>query len=161
MAKRHPSHRLVKIHYSYTVDEIARLFGIHRNTVRQWVKRGLPTSDDKRPMLILGRDLIAFLQARRAKNKRPCQPGEIYCVRCRVPRNPAGDMADYQPVTAAVGNLVGICPNCECMMNQRVSLGKLEQIRGKLDITMPQALPRLGESAFPTVNCDLEGTPQT
>jgi hypothetical protein len=161
MATRHPNYRLVKIHYSYTVDEIARLFGIHRNTVREWVKRGLPTSDDKRPMLILGRELIAFLQARRLKNKRPCRPGEIYCVRCRVPRNPAGDMVEYQPVTAMLGNLVGICPNCECMMNRRVNLAKLEQVRGKLDITMPQALPRLGESAFPTVNRDLEGAPQT
>jgi hypothetical protein len=25
------------------------LFGVHRNIVREWVKRGLPTSDDRRP----------------------------------------------------------------------------------------------------------------
>jgi len=41
---------------NYTVEEIAKLFGVHRNTVRQWVKQGLPTSDRKRPMLILGRE---------------------------------------------------------------------------------------------------------
>ena len=52
MGKRHPNHRHVKIHRSYTVEEIAGLFGIHKNTVRRWVKAGLPTSDDKRPMLI-------------------------------------------------------------------------------------------------------------
>ena len=51
MQKRHPNHRLVKIHRSYTVEEIAELFGIHKNTVRDWVKGGLATSDDKRPML--------------------------------------------------------------------------------------------------------------
>ena len=90
MRKRHPNHRLVKIHRSYTVEEIAKLFGIHKNTVRGWVKSGLATSDDKRPMLILGHDLAAFLQARRVKNKRPCKPGEIYCVRCRAPKFPAG-----------------------------------------------------------------------
>jgi hypothetical protein len=65
MGKRHPNHRHVKGHRSYTVEEIAGLFNIHKNTVREWVKAGLPTSDDRRPMLILGHELIAFLQARR------------------------------------------------------------------------------------------------
>ena len=147
MATRHPNHRLAKIHRNYTVEEIATLFTVHRNTVREWVKRGLPTSDQQRPMLILGRDLAAFLQAQRLKNKRTCQPGEIYCVRCRVPRNPAGDLAEYQPVTTTLGNLVGICPDCESMMYRRVNLAKLEQVRGKLDITMPQALRHIAESA--------------
>ena len=140
MGKRHPNPRLAKIHRNYTVEEVAALFGVHRNTVREWVKRGLPTNDDRRPMLILGRDLVAFLRARRAKNKRTCQPGEIYCVRCRAPKKPAGDMADYQPVTETLGNLIAICPDCEAIIYRRVSLAKLEQIRGQLDITMPQAL---------------------
>lgn len=140
MAARHPNYRLVKIYRSYVVEEAATLLGVHRNTVREWIKRGLPTSDQKRPLLILGRDLTAFLQARRVKNKRTYQSGEIYCVRCRVPRNPAGDMAEYQPVTAAMGDLVGICPSCECMMYRRVNLAKLELVRGKLGVTMPQGL---------------------
>lgn len=155
MSKRHPNPRLAKIHRNYTVEETAALFGVHRNTVREWVKRGLPTIDDRRPMLILGRDLVAFLRARRAKNKRTCQPGEIYCVRCRSPKAPAGDMADYEPVTATLGNLIAICSECEAMMYRRVSLVKLEQVRGKLDITMPQALPHIDESARPSVNSDL------
>jgi Helix-turn-helix domain len=154
MTKRHPNHRLAKIHRNYTVDEIAKRLGVHRNTVREWVKRGLPTSDGKRPMLILGRDLGGFLHARRLKNKRPCQPGEVYCVRCRAPKNPAGEMAEYQAVTAALGNLVGICPTCECMMYRRVNLAKLEQVRGELDITIPQAVARIGESFEPSVDSD-------
>ena len=147
MATRHPNHRLAKIHRNYTVEEIAGLFGVHRNTVREWIKRGLPTTDRRRPLLVLGRDLGAFLQARRLKNKRTCQPGEIYCVRCRVPRKPAGDMAEYQPVTAVLGSLVGICPTCEAMMYRRVNPAKLEPVRGKLDITMPQALRHIVERA--------------
>ena len=155
MRKRHPNPRLAKIHRNYTVDEIAHLFDVHRNTVREWVKRGLPTNDGRRPMLILGRDLVTFLSARRAKNKRTCQPGELYCVRCRAPRAPAGDMVDYVPVTATLGNLAAICSVCETMIYRRVSLAKLEQVRGKLDIAMPQALEHIGESAKPTVNSDL------
>ena len=154
MLTRHPNHRLAKIHRNYTVGEIAKLFGAHRNTVREWVKRGLPTIDHGRPMVILGRDLTAFLQARRVKNKQKCQPGEIYCVRCRLPRNPAGDMADYKPITSTLGDLVGICPNCDSMMHRRVNLNKLEEVRGKLEITMPEALPHIGNSTHSSVNCD-------
>jgi hypothetical protein len=155
MSKRHPNPRLAKIHRNYTVEEIAILFGVHRNTVREWVKRGLQTIDAQRPMLILGADLIAFLRARRAKNKRTCQPGEIYCFRCRAPKEAAGNMADYQPLTETQGNLIAICAVCETLMYRRVSLAKLEQVRGKLDITMPQAQPHIVESAEPSVNSDL------
>lgn len=155
MSKRHPNHRLVKIHRSYTVEEIAKLFSIHKNTVREWVKVGLPISDDRRPMLILGHDLAAFLQARRVKNKQTCQPGEIYCVRCRTPKAPAADMAEYQPITEKFGNLIAICPDCNSIMNRRVSMAKLGQVRGEMDITFPQALRHIGESNQPTVNSDL------
>jgi len=154
--KRHPNPRLAKIHRNYTVEEVAALFGVHRNSVREWVKRGLPVSDDKRPMLILGRALVEFLQARRVKNKRPCQPGEIYCMRCRVPRHPAGDMAEYLPLTGTAGNLVGICPSCETMMYRRVNFATLDQVGAKLDITLPKARPHIGESIQPCVNSDLE-----
>lgn len=134
MRKRRPNHRLVKIHRSYSVEDAARLFGTHKNTVRAWVKAGLLTCDEKRPMLILGRELAAFLKARREKSKRPCQPDEIYCVRCRAPKRPAGGMAEYQPQTATLGNLAGICPDCDGMIFRRASLAKLPQIQGKLDI---------------------------
>jgi hypothetical protein len=156
MGKRHPNHRLVKIHRNYKVEEIASLFGTHKNTVHRWVKTGLPTNDHKRPMLILGRDLIEFLQARRAKNKRPCRAGEIYCVRCRRPKVPAGEMVDYLPVTDKLGNLKAICPDCDSIMNRRVNLAKLGQVQGKMDITFPQALRRVSESNQPTVNSDLK-----
>jgi len=155
MRKRHPNHRLVKIHRSYTVEEIANLFGIHKNTVRGWVKAGLATTDDRRPILILGHDLAAFLQARRVKNKQTCKPGEIYCVGCRAPKFPAADMADYSPVTEKFGNLKAICPDCNSIMNRRVSLAKIGQVRGRMDISFPQALRHIVESSNPTVNSDL------
>ncbi|MFC1814398.1 helix-turn-helix domain-containing protein [Thermodesulfobacteriota bacterium] len=159
MGKRHPNHRLVKIHRNYTVEEIAKLFGIHKNTVRHWVKAGLATIDDKRPMLILGHVLVAFLQARRAKNKQTCKPGEIYCVRCRAPKFPAADMAEYSPVTEKFGNLIAICPDCDSIINRRVSLAKIEEVCGKMDITFPKELQHIVESTKPTVNSDLRGGP--
>ena len=161
MSKRHPNPRLAKIHRNYTVDEVASLFGIHRNTVREWIKRGLPTSDDQRPMLILGRELMAFLQAKRAKHKQTCQPGEIYCVRCRSPKAPAGEMAEYKPLTSTLGNLIGICPTCDSMMYRRVNFARLTPVSANLDVTLPQALLHIRKSPQPCVNSDLRQGAET
>jgi len=154
MKKRHPNHRLVKIHRAYIVEEIASLFGMHKNTVRHWIKDGLNTIDDKRPMLILGHVLVEFLKARRVKNKQPCKPGELYCVRCRAPKLPAGGMADYCPITEKFGNLVAICPDCNSLMNRHVSLARIGEFDGKVDIRFPEELPRLIESPHPSTNSD-------
>ena len=155
MGKRRPNHRRVKIHRNYTVGDAANLLGAHKNTVRRWIKAGLPICGEKHPILILGPDLASFIQARRGKNKQTCRPGEIYCVRCRHPKFPWGDMAEYRPSTEKLGNLIAICPDCECIINRRVSLAKLEQVRGKMAITFPQAPRHISESNKPTVNSDL------
>lgn len=156
MKKRHPNYRHVKIHRTYSVEDIADLFVIHKNTVRNWLKNGLVTIDSSRPMLVKGDVLSAYLKAKRTKNKQKCLPGEMYCVRCRAPKSPALGMADYKPVTGTMGNLIAICPTCGSIMNRRASLAKLEQVRGKMDITMPQALQRIVDSNQPSVNSDLK-----
>jgi hypothetical protein len=129
------------------VEEISLRFKTHKNTVRQWLKVGLPTIDEKRPILILGRDLKSFLQARRIKNKRPCEPGQIYCVRCRVPKCPAGDIAEYKPITASLGNLMGICPDCDAMLYRRVGRDKLAHIQGNLEVTISEAERQVSDSS--------------
>jgi len=155
MGKRYPNPRLVKIHRSYTVEEVARLLGKHKNTVRNWVKDGLTTIDDKRPMLILGHDLVAFIKKRRAKNKQSCKPGELYCVRCRAPKLPAGDMAEYSPITEKFGNLIAICPDCDSIMNRRVSLARIGEVCGNMDISFPKELRHIVKRTKPSINSDL------
>jgi hypothetical protein len=161
VGKRLPNPRLAKSHRTYTVEEAACLYGLHPNTVRHWIKQGLPIYGSTRPILVLGCDLREFLQAKRTKNKRPCQPGEIYCVRCRIPRSPAGGMADYEPSSDTAGALVGMCPVCEAMMYRRVNLAKLDQVRGELDITIPQAHSRIGDIPDSLVNSDFRAGART
>jgi hypothetical protein len=125
------------------VDEISRLFYVHKNTVRMWIKVGLPIVDDRRPTLVYGADLRAFLERRRNKSRQRCRPGEIYCVCCRSPKFPAGAMADYLKITSVSGNLRGICPDCEHFMHRRVALARLREVAAGLDVSFPQGRPRI------------------
>lgn len=150
MARRRHSKRRPKIHRSYRVDEVARLYGVHRNTVRGWVRQGLPTLDQCRPAMIRGSDLAAFHSKRRLKNKRPLAPGQIYCVRCRAPQTPEASCAEYRPLTAAGGDLVGDCPKCGAKMFRRVSLANLKVAQGDLSVvnrTKPEKSGRMAATA--------------
>jgi excisionase family DNA binding protein len=154
VSRRACNPRLPKIHRNYSVEEAAKLLDVHKNTIRDWIGRGLPTIDQRRPLLIHGRDLADFLAHRRRSNKRPCAPGQIYCVRCRCPQHPAGDMADYVPITPTGGNLVGICPTCDAFMYRRASLAKLDVVCGSLDVRQSEAEQHIVESHIPSVNRD-------
>ena len=71
------------------------LVKIHRNTAYRWNTGGLPAIDLKRPKQVLGCKPAPFLAARKTKSKRPCKPGQIYCMRCRTPRDPARVVGEY------------------------------------------------------------------
>jgi len=62
---------------------------------------------------------------------------------------------EYKPFTETLGNLVGLCPDCDGLIYRCVSLAKLDQARGSLDIAFPPALRHIGEGAMPAVNSDL------
>jgi hypothetical protein len=156
MKKRLYNPNLAKIHRSYTVEEVASLYGVFKGTVRNWIKAGLSVLDDRRPMLILGSDLAAFHRAKNAKNKQTCKPGEMYCVKCHAPKSPDGNMVDYEVITEKIGNLVAICPDCYTTMNRRVSLAKLDKVRGKNEITLPLPLRHIVESNLSSGNSDFK-----
>ncbi len=153
MAKLQNPNR-AKIHRNYTVDEAAILYSVHKNTVRLWIKDGLPLIDQKRPVLISGADLRQYLRNKRVSNKRRCQPYEIYCVRCRTPKRPAGNMADYEPLTADNGRLIGLCPDCGSIINRFVKFARLNENRGYLDITQTKQLKHISESDTLLVSSD-------
>ena len=161
MARRTPNYRLVKQNRTYSTEEVAVLFGSHRNTVRHWLKNGLRTIDDRRPQLVQGGDLAQFLKERRAKNKHPCAPGQIYCLRCRVPSTPAGDSVVYRALTADRGDLVGMCGVCGCGLFRRVSLAKLRASAGDLVVGFMDAEGHIGKHPCPSLDCDFEKDPTT
>jgi excisionase family DNA binding protein len=145
----------VKALRSYTIDEVARTLEVHRNTVRHWIKAGLPVIDDKRPILILGADLAEFLWRRRDARRQPCRAGQMFCLKCRKPQEPAGRMADFVASSATSGALIGICPACNRLMYRRVSAARLSEVAGALDVHLTRAQPRIEDTAIPNVNCHL------
>lgn len=163
MAKRtRPNHRLVKIHYSYSVEDVTALLGVHRNTVREWLRRGLPAIDKQRPLLILGSILAEFLKARRDAAKRPCAPGELYCVKCREPRLPAGGLVEFQPLREPLGNLTAICPVCHSLMYRRANRHNVPpQLLAEMKVQRPIAELHISGSDNPSLNCDFKETSQT
>jgi hypothetical protein len=106
--------------------------------------------------LILGSALKSFLQEKRQKNKQKCQPFEIYCVRCRAPQFPAGNMADYEALNSCSGRLIGICPVCDGIINKYINLTKLNEIQDKLSITKTRTLGHISESIKSLLNCDFK-----
>jgi hypothetical protein len=149
--------RRVKVHRNYTLEEAAKLFGAHKNTLRNWLKEGLPKVDDRRPILILGRQLASFVHARRQERRQRCAAFEFYCFKCRKPRRLVAGTAEYLPSRAAAGNLRGTCADCGTRMYRRVSLRRLAAWVGDLRVALPQAQQSIVEGADPSLNCHLEG----
>lgn len=138
---------LAKIHRNYTVEEVATLYGVHRNSVRTWIKAGLPVCDTRRPTLILGADLRDYIKSRRRARKRRCKDDELFCLRCRAPKRPAEGMVDYIPLTSTTGRLSGLCPECTGVMNRYSRLRDLDFIREKLDVHVPKLLRHIDKSS--------------
>jgi hypothetical protein len=140
VSNRRINPRRVKKHFAYTIEEAAEALGAHKNTVRSWIKEGLSVADNRRPTILSGSTIIAFLADRTKARKSPLRPGEFYCFRCRGPKVPAGGMADFVATGAGLGTMTGICPDCETIMHRRASLATLETAKGKVDVLiLPQS----------------------
>ena len=127
----------IKSFRCYTQKEAAALVGVSIRTIRNWTRDGLQVLDASHPPLFRGDDLRRHITAQRKDRKVKTSLCELYCVRCRKCRAPAGAMADC----AIQGNkamLTAICDVCEAIMCKPVSLSDLPEIRSKLDLTIKQ-----------------------
>jgi hypothetical protein len=59
---------------------MARLFNVHKNTIRSWLKQGLAAIDGQRPTVTRGEEIRRFLTDRRTRTKQTCGPGRIFCL---------------------------------------------------------------------------------
>ena len=149
-----PNYRAIKSRRPYLVEQAARTLSVHKNTVRRWIKQGLPTVGGRGPVLMQGADIIDFLVGQRVDAKRPCPAGHVYCLKCRAPRRPAGGMGEYVPLKATSGDLSALCGDCMTMMHRRTKEADLDRLWPDLEITRRAAQTHLRPSPSPSLNSD-------
>jgi hypothetical protein len=147
--------RLIKRAATYTLDEIASLYGVHINSVRQWIASGLSPIDEKRPILIHGSVLFKYLNQKQAKRKHRCSPLQFYCFSCREPRKPLDNLVIIEKQGEHIIRLRAICEICGTRMNKAGSQTKLAEYS---EIFSVQSLetPHIDMCLEPVDNCDLE-----
>lgn len=150
--KRTYNTRRIKRDYSYELAEIAELFDLHISSIRNWIKAGLPLIDNGRPQLVHGSDLIAFLNVRQKKRKRPCKPFEGYCLKCRAPRAFWKSAVDVIIKTPARLQITGLCAECNTAIFKAGSVKKIPEYAKTFDIQTVQGR-RIIERSHPTLMC--------
>jgi excisionase family DNA binding protein len=144
--------RRAKIHRSYTIAEAAVLFGVHRNTVRNWIRNGLETVRLGRQVLILGDVLRAHLAKRRSERRIKCPPGAMYCLKCRNPQRPPDGLVEAIQTATTTLNLRGLCPTCGSLMHRRANPAQLVEI-GFGCVLPTQPHRHLVDKPDPSPNC--------
>jgi hypothetical protein len=145
-----------KINRNYTFEELAGVYSVHKNTIAQWVKKGLPCLKDMRPFLIMGADVRDYLQAQRVGKKQKCKSNELFCMRCKKPTKPAENFVEYLPLSTTKGRLTGFCSRCECVVNKFVGVVSLTMYSTIFDLTKPKGLEHINDSDKPLLNSDFK-----
>jgi len=110
------------------------------------IRDGLPTLDGQKPILVLGSELKAWLQAKWAAKKQKCPPGELPCFKCQCPRIPKSGSAKIIPCKEKTVTIKALCSICNTRMNQTGSLAKLAELERLFRTLMPQMQHLTGSS---------------
>ena len=120
--KHHYSLKPIRRNYTYSVDEVAELYGIAPATVFRWIRNeGLKRIEGSRKYFVHGSELTKFLEKRNAKNKKPCKNGEMFCCKCRTPKTPEPDSLKHKKLVNKTVRAYGHCSVCNTKMNKVVS----------------------------------------
>lgn len=113
--------RLIKDDYSYTVEQIADLYGVGIATIRYWIrKEGLKRIPKARPHLVHSSDLRPFLDAKNKKHKHECQKHEVFCFRCQLPRTPKMQTGEAETLANTSVRFKARCSTCGGKMNRNI-----------------------------------------
>ena len=114
----------------YTLDEVGNLVGRSEKTIRTFIKEGLKTIDNKRPFLIRGYDLVAFLKQKNLKNRHSTNTDEMFCMKCREARTPKSKQICIQSHECASFLCASaLCPVCGTLMNKPYSIARFGELK--------------------------------
>lgn len=144
MAKRHDITKIKK-NLTYSTIEAAESLGVTPATVRNWVSDGLPIQKDRRPHLIYGEDLRAFLQSKQASRRYELKPDELTCFRCHTGRPPKDMKVCITPQAAKTSRLEGICNKCEGRCSRVISNARMPEFEAIFKITQANPFKPKGD----------------
>ena len=117
----------VKRHRSYTVKDLAELYGVGPNTVRQWIKKhGLPVIEGSYPVMMHWTDIREWITVRQAARKWKCEANEMSCLKCRRGRKIKAGTFRVTDGDKPTPMLQGDCETCGKPLNRSSSQAKLE-----------------------------------
>lgn len=157
--KRGQDLRNIRQSQCYTVQECSKALAVGLATVRFWIRQGLPTLPDGKPILIPGDTLKSWLKSRRAARKQKCQPNELYCCRCRCPRKAKIGSVVITLRNAKTVAIRAFCGTCDAKMNKGGSLTRLSEIQAAFGLNTP-AQVNLEVCETPAVNHHSEKEPK-
>lgn len=118
----------IRMNYTYSVEEVAELWGITSMTVFRWIAdEGLNRLPDSKKYFVHGSDLRKFLERKSGKSKKPCENHEIYCCKCRKPQIPDPQSLKIQNVPNGTIRVLGKCGVCSTPLNKVISSKKWDQ----------------------------------
>jgi hypothetical protein len=124
----------IKSARTYTVPEAAMALAVSVQSVRNWIRTGLPALRTERPTLIRGVDLKDWLRDRARKNRKPLALHEFQCLTCKSPQMPYGGMVDCREQTAHSLILSALCPSCGRTMYRIAAHRQLHDFQQIFDV---------------------------
>src|SRR5690606_13421527 len=119
----------LRVTQSYSPKEIGKALGTAETTVRAWIReRKLPAMTSGNPHLVLGSDIVAFLEKKRQKNP-PLADDAFRCMHCRTARKALGGMVDFKATSAHLGHLTALCEVCGTTMSKGVAVRDLPRLQ--------------------------------
>lgn len=158
--KRKYNTRLIKQTLSYSTQDIVSLFNLHKRTVQEWYRQGLPRIDDRKPFLVLGLHLKEFLDKRQGNRKKHCKPNEFFCMKCKEPRTSWENVVDIKFLNEKRIMIIGLCVQCNTPVNKISSTKKLDELH-KIFVVQKIHHKHLFGSNSPICNTDKNEVTET
>jgi len=155
LKKRTYNTNLIKESLCYSTNDMARRFNIHKRTVQEWYKAGLPRIDNRKPSLVLGTDLKNFLKTRQNKRKSKCRKNELYCMKCKAPRQSSNNAVDIRLLSKTRLMIIGLCVHCNTKTNKIATTKNIAEISKIFAIQQIHNRVLIGSEVF-SFNTDIE-----
>lgn len=153
--KRTYNTRRILLKLSYSIREVADLFDLHKNSVLNWIKDGLPIIDKHKPYLIQGSELADYLNKKQTQRKHQCNTDEFFCFKCRLPRKAHENKVGIEIKSQNRLMINGLCANCNGPIHRAGAVRKLTEYQKNFLVCTIQER-HIPERAGPIVNSDIK-----